>query len=157
MRKTIKGKLTLNVICIVAVSIILTTAGIVILAGRNLIQKQTEALQDASERFVKAEPKITPEQEEYLMKSLGIAPALDDVWKNMEQASRAVEVSNSYTRSANVSIGDVHVHVDGSSVVDPDSFCDAFRRSNKMQRVIQAATLEQIASPYPNTLAVWNN
>lgn len=122
-----------------------------------LTPKQTEALQDASERFVKAEPKIMPEQEEYLMKSLGIAPALDDVWKNMEQASRAVEVSNSYTRSANVSIGDVHVHVDGSNVTDPDSFCDAFRRSNKMQRVIQAATLEQIASSYPNTLAVWNN
>ena len=51
MRKTIKGKLTLNVICIVAVSIILTTAGIVILAGRNLIQKQTEALQLNADKY----------------------------------------------------------------------------------------------------------
>ena len=122
-----------------------------------LTPKQTEALQDASERYTKLEPKVTPEQEAYLMKSLGIAPTLKDVWQNMEQASRAVEVSNCYNKSANVSIGDVHVHVDGSNVTDPDSFCDAFRRSNKMQRVIQAATLEQIASPYPNTLAVWNN
>lgn len=51
MRKTIKGKLTLSVICIVAVSIILTTVGIVVVAGRNLIQNQTEALQLNADKY----------------------------------------------------------------------------------------------------------
>lgn len=53
MRKTIKGKLTINVICIVAVSIILTTIGISIVAGRNLIQNQTDALQLNADKYAK--------------------------------------------------------------------------------------------------------
>ena len=40
MGKTIKGKLTISVICIVAVSIMLTTLGIVTMAGRRLIEDQ---------------------------------------------------------------------------------------------------------------------
>ena len=51
MRKTIKGRLTLSVIAIVAVSIIITTAGIVALAGKNLIQNQTEALQLNADKY----------------------------------------------------------------------------------------------------------
>lgn len=51
MRRTIKGKLTLSVIGIVIVSIILTTIGIVIVAGRNLIQNQTEALQLNADKY----------------------------------------------------------------------------------------------------------
>lgn len=51
MRKTIKGKLTLSVICIVAVSIILTTVGIVAVAGRNLIQNQMDALQLNADKY----------------------------------------------------------------------------------------------------------
>lgn len=51
MRKTIKGKLTMSVICIVAVSIILTTVGIVAVAGRNLIKNQTEALQLNADKY----------------------------------------------------------------------------------------------------------
>ena len=51
MSKTIKGKLTLSVICIVAVSIILTTVGIVALAGRNLIRNQTDALQLNADKY----------------------------------------------------------------------------------------------------------
>lgn len=51
MRKTIKGRLTLSVIAIVAVSIILTTAGIVALAGRNLVRDQTEALQLNADKY----------------------------------------------------------------------------------------------------------
>lgn len=117
-----------------------------------LTPEQTEAIQEASERFVKAEPKITPEQEEYLMKSLGITPALDDVWKNMEQASRAVEVSNSYTRSANVSIGDVHVHVDGSSVVDMDSFFNELERPRNRGRMTECI-LSQVTNPLNNALS----
>lgn len=51
MRKTIKGKLTLSVICIVAASIILTTIGIVALAGRNLVRNQVEALQLNADKY----------------------------------------------------------------------------------------------------------
>lgn len=51
MRKTIKGKLTMSVICIVAVSIILTTVGIVVVSGRNLIRNQTEALQLNADKY----------------------------------------------------------------------------------------------------------
>lgn len=51
MRKTIKGKLTISVIFIVALSIILTTVGIVVVAGRHLIQKQTEAVQLNAARY----------------------------------------------------------------------------------------------------------
>ncbi len=51
MRKTIKGRLTLSVIGIVAVSILLTTIGIVALAGRNLVQNQTEALQLNADKY----------------------------------------------------------------------------------------------------------
>lgn len=117
-----------------------------------LTPKQTEALQDASERFVKAEPKITPEQEAYLMKSLGIAPTLKDVWQNMEQASRAVEVSNCYNKSANVSIGDVHVHVDGSSVVDMDSFFNELERPRNRGRMTECI-LSQVTNPLNNALS----
>lgn len=51
MGRTIKGKLTLSVICIVVASIMLTTAGIVIVAGRHLIQNQTEALQLNADKY----------------------------------------------------------------------------------------------------------
>ncbi len=51
MRKTIKGKLTISVICIVAVSIMLTTLGIVTMAGRRLIEDQTQALQLNADRY----------------------------------------------------------------------------------------------------------
>lgn len=51
MRKTIRGKLMLSVICIVVVSILLTTVGIVVIAGRNLIQNQMEALQLNADKY----------------------------------------------------------------------------------------------------------
>ncbi len=51
MSRTIKGKLTMSVICIVAVSIMLTTVGTVIVAGRSLIRNQTEALQLNAEKY----------------------------------------------------------------------------------------------------------
>lgn len=51
MRRTIKGKLTLSVIGIVVISIILTTIGIVVVAGKNLIQDQTEALQLNADKY----------------------------------------------------------------------------------------------------------
>lgn len=44
MTRTIKGKLTINVILIVVVSILLTTAGITIVAGRSVILAQKQVL-----------------------------------------------------------------------------------------------------------------
>lgn len=51
MRRTMKGKLTISVIGIVMASIMLTTIGTVVVAGRNLIQDQTEALQLNAEKY----------------------------------------------------------------------------------------------------------
>ena len=51
MRRTMKGKLTISVIAIVVASIMLTTIGTVVVAGRNLIQDQTEALQLNAEKY----------------------------------------------------------------------------------------------------------
>lgn len=51
MGRTIKGKLTISVIGIVAFSIILTTVGTVIVAGRYLIRNQTEALQLNADKY----------------------------------------------------------------------------------------------------------
>lgn len=51
MGRTIKGKLTASVICMVVVSILLTTAAIVVVAGKRLIADQTEALQIYADRY----------------------------------------------------------------------------------------------------------
>lgn len=51
MGRTIKGKLTTSVIFMVVVSILLTTMGIVIVAGKRLIKDQTEALQIYADRY----------------------------------------------------------------------------------------------------------
>lgn len=51
MLKTIKGKLTANVIGIVVVSILLTTAGIIAVAGKRMIKDQTQALQLSADKY----------------------------------------------------------------------------------------------------------
>lgn len=51
MLKTIKGRLTVSVIGIVVVSILLTTAGIITVAGKRLIQDQTQALQLNADKY----------------------------------------------------------------------------------------------------------
>lgn len=51
MGRTIKGKLTISVICIVVVSILLTTAGITFVAGRKMIQDQTDALSLNADKY----------------------------------------------------------------------------------------------------------
>ena len=51
MGRTIKGKLTISVICFVALSIVLTTLGIVMVAGKRLIRDQTEALQLNADKY----------------------------------------------------------------------------------------------------------
>lgn len=51
MLKTIKGRLTISVIGIVAASIFLTTVGIVAVAGNRMIDNQTEALQLNADKY----------------------------------------------------------------------------------------------------------
>ncbi|MCM1261329.1 MAG: methyl-accepting chemotaxis protein [Butyrivibrio sp.] len=51
MLKTIKGRLTISVIGIVVASILLTTAGIMTIAGRRMIKDQTQALQLNADKY----------------------------------------------------------------------------------------------------------
>lgn len=51
MRRTIKGKLTISVIFMVIISILLTTTGIVIVAGKRMMKDQTEALQIYADKY----------------------------------------------------------------------------------------------------------
>lgn len=51
MGRTIKGKLTISVICIVVASILLTTLGISFVAGRRMIQDQMEALSLNADKY----------------------------------------------------------------------------------------------------------
>ena len=45
MTRTMKGRLTISVICIVAASILLTTLGIVLIAGQRMMAEQKDILQ----------------------------------------------------------------------------------------------------------------
>lgn len=49
--KTIKGRLTVSMICIVVVSIFLTTAGIVTVAGKQMVEDQTQMLQLNADKY----------------------------------------------------------------------------------------------------------
>ncbi len=51
MLRTIKGRLTASVTAIVIASILLTTVGIISIAGNRMIQEQTEALQLNAEKY----------------------------------------------------------------------------------------------------------
>lgn len=51
MLKTIKGKLTVSVIGIVVGSILLATAGIIVVAGKQMVEDQTQALQLNADKY----------------------------------------------------------------------------------------------------------
>ena len=51
MARTMKGRLTISVICIVAVSILLTTIGIVVIAGRRIMTEQKDILQLYADKY----------------------------------------------------------------------------------------------------------
>ncbi len=51
MLKTIKGRLTVSMIGIVVASILLTTVGIIAVAGKRAIQDQTQALQLNADKY----------------------------------------------------------------------------------------------------------
>lgn len=80
MGKTIKGKLTISVICIVAVSIVATTLGIVAVAGKRLIQDQTQALQLNADKYAE---EINAWIENEKMLAVGAAGSIEAA-KNIE-------------------------------------------------------------------------
>ena len=51
MTKTMKGRLTISVICIVAASILLTTLGIIAIAGRRMMAEQKDILQLYADKY----------------------------------------------------------------------------------------------------------
>lgn len=51
MMKTIKGRLTVSVICMVTASILLTTIGIVVVAGNRMMKDETEKLQLYADKY----------------------------------------------------------------------------------------------------------
>lgn len=51
MTKTMKGRLTISVICIVAASILLTTLGIVMIAGQRMMSEQKDILQLYADKY----------------------------------------------------------------------------------------------------------
>lgn len=51
MAKTMKGRLTISVICIVAASILFTTIGIVMIAGQRMMAEQKDILQLCADKY----------------------------------------------------------------------------------------------------------
>ena len=83
MRRTIKGRLTTSVICIVAVSILLTTLGIVMIAGQRMMVEQKDILQLYADKYAE-EINTWIENEKMLAKgtadSIEAAGSLDAVF-----------------------------------------------------------------------------
>lgn len=83
MRRTIKGRLTTSVICIVAVSILLTTLGIVMIAGQRMMAEQKDILQLYADKYAE-EINTWIENEKMLAKgtadSIEAAGSLDTVF-----------------------------------------------------------------------------
>ena len=73
MTRTIKGKLTVSVVLIVAVSILVTTIGIVVVAGRRMIQDQKQVLQLNAEKYAE---EINTWIEDEMMLAAGTASSI---------------------------------------------------------------------------------
>lgn len=85
MRKTSKGRLTVSMIGIVVIRIFLTTVGIIAVAGKRMIQDQTQALKLNGEKY--AEEINTWIENEKM-------PAYGAVMKQMEELFRLSELLN---------------------------------------------------------------
>lgn len=83
MTKTMKGRLTISVICIVAVSILFTTLGIVMIAGKRMMTEQKDILQLYADRYAE-EINTWIENEKMLAKgtadSIAAAGSLDETF-----------------------------------------------------------------------------
>lgn len=74
MTRTMKGRLTISVICIVAASILLTTLGIVMIAGKRMMTEQKEILQLYADKYA-AEINTWIENEKML--AMGTADSIE--------------------------------------------------------------------------------
>jgi hypothetical protein len=118
---------------------------ITIQKGEAVLNKeQTENIREIAGRgFVPAMP-LTGEQVKFLTEYMNTPYDLSmQMYGNIPPAT---------TTNTSVNTGDINIHMDGTGVIDPKSFCDTFRRSNEMQKAIQAATIDQIIKPYSNSL-----
>jgi len=119
---------------------------ITIQKGEAVLNKeQTENIREIAERKLTPVKLLTDEQEAILMAHLGVPFDYSHMMPKYENAPIN-------TTNTSVNTGDINIHMDGTGVIDPKSFCDTFRRSNEMQKAIQAATIDQIIKPYSNSL-----
>lgn len=51
-----------------------------------------------------------------------------------------------------VDVGDVHIHIDGSNIVDPQSFVETFRKSHAMQNIVKKSVADDFINPMNNRL-----
>lgn len=83
MTKTMKGRLTISVICMVAVSILLTTLGAVMIAGKRMMTEQKDILQLYADKYAE-EINTWIENEKMLAKgttdSIAAAGSLDEAF-----------------------------------------------------------------------------
>ena len=115
------------------------------------IQEQTEAVQDLSERYVRVGSGLTPEQEDYLKSFISTSPITTQTMENMEKATKAFDVNNNYSRTSNVNVGDVHVHLDGSGVTDMESMFQQLNQPGNRRRMTECV-LGDIKNPFQTTL-----
>ncbi len=119
---------------------------ITIQKGEAVLNKeQTENIREIAERKLTPVKLLTDEQEAILRAHLGVPFDYSHMMPKYENAPIN-------TTNTSVNTGDINIHMDGTGVIDPKSFCDTFQRSNEMQKAIQAATIDQIIKPYSNSL-----
>lgn len=93
-----------------------------------LTPKQTKAIEELPERFTRIEPELTKEQMEYLRGAIGLTQTATEMMDSMTKAARTMEINNNKNvQTREVNIGDVNIHMDGSNVVDKESFRKTLR------------------------------
>ena len=96
MAKTIKGKLTISVILIVVASILLTTAGIITVAGSRMIQDQTQVLKLNAEKYAE---EINTWIEDEKMLAVGTANSVMAMGKTDDASLQSVVDAHAAGRS----------------------------------------------------------
>lgn len=94
---------------------------------------------------------VKPEDVAQMKEFMNVLPVANNLMDNLVPLhNMPLPISNKANNP--VSIGDVNVHLDGSNVVDPQSFVDTFKQSSPMQRAIKDCVASDFAKSYSNTL-----
>lgn len=94
---------------------------------------------------------VRPEDVAQMKEFMNVLPVANNLMDNLIPLhNMPLPISNKANNP--VSIGDVNVHLDGSNVVDPQSFVDTFKQSSPMQRAIKDCVASDFAKSYSNTL-----